>query len=70
MTIWPNVFRDPNNPANTWKNINKLLRKSKPKSVLPNAIKIDNETITDHTEICNKLNNHFVSIGQRLSTQI
>ena len=35
----------------------------------PLFIKVNDETITDQTEICNKLNEHFVTIGEKLESK-
>ena len=51
------------------KNINQLLRKNKPKSTIPSLVKIGDKTIADPTEICNKLNEHFVTIGEKLGSK-
>ena len=63
------LFLGPGNPSNTWKNINQLLRKNKPKSTVPSLVKVGDKTITDPTEICNKLNEHFVTIGEKLGSK-
>ena len=63
------MFRGSENPSDTWKNINQLLGKNKPKSTVPSFVKIGDETITDQTEICNKLNEHFVTIGEKLGSK-
>ena len=60
------MFRGSENPTDTWKNINHLLRKNKPKSTVPSFVKVGDETIRDQTKICNKLNDHFVTIGEKL----
>ena len=59
----------PGNPSNTWKNINQFLRKNKPKSTVPSLVKVGDKTITDPTEICNKLNEHFVTISEKLGSK-
>ena len=64
-----NMFRCTENPADTWKNINQLLGKNKPKSTVPSFVKVGDETITEPTEICNKLNEHFVTIGEKLGSK-
>ena len=66
---YQNIFLGPGNPSNTWKNINQLLRKNKPKSTVPSLVKLGDKTITDPTEICNKLNEHFVTIGEKLGSK-
>ena len=63
------MFRGSENPSDTWKNINQLLRKNKPKLTVPSFIKVGDEPITDQTEICNKLNEHFVTIGEKLGSK-
>ena len=61
-----NLFRNARNPSDTWKHINQLLRKSIPKSSLPQTIKVKGKLISPPT-ICEELNQHFVSIGEKLS---
>ena len=34
---------------------------------IPNAVKEDSKTISDPTQICNKINEHFVTVGKKLS---
>ena len=64
-----NMFRGSGNPSDTWKNINHLLRKNEPKSTVPSFIKAGDEIITDQTEICNKLNEHLLTIGEKLGSK-
>ena len=64
-----NMFRRSGNPSNTWINTYQLLSKNKPKLTVPSFIKVGDETITDQTEICNKLNEHFVTIREKLGSK-
>ena len=54
----------------TWKRINELLRKTKPKSTMPQKIIVRNETIVSPQTICDKINNHIVKIGENLSASL
>ncbi len=52
----------------TWKNIKKLLNKSKNKSSFPSFFRDENNRIvTDKTEIANKFNTFFSTIGEKLA---
>ena len=67
QNYFEHVFRSPRNLLDTWKNINQILRKSQLKTTkIPNAVKVDSKTITDPTQICNKLNEHLVTVGEKL----
>ena len=69
-----NYFHDLNknskNSKDTWKCINQLLRKTKPKTSVPNTIHADGQVITSPQSICEKLNDHFVKIGEKLSDKL
>ena len=67
MLLLENLFRNTRNPSDTWKHINQLLRKSIPKSPLPQALKVEGKLISSPPTICEELNQHFVSIGEKLS---
>ncbi len=55
----------------TWKNIKKILNKSKNKSSFPSFFRDENNTIiTDKTEIANKFNTFFSTIGEKLAKNI
>ena len=60
------MFRKANNPSDTWKYINQLVKKNKPTSTLPPTISVNRITISSQ-QICNKMNKHFVQIGKKLS---
>ena len=60
------VFNDNacNNPSNTWKYINKVLRKTKTSATAPvRLINSSGQTIISPEEICNEFNHHFTNIG-------
>ena len=44
-----------------------MLRKSIPKSSLPQTIKVEGKLISSPPAICEELNQHFVSLGEKLS---
>ena len=62
-----NLFRDARDTADTWKCINQLLRKTKPKTTLPKTSETDGKLITSPQNICNEINKHFVKIGEKLA---
>ena len=62
-----NLFKDTRNTADTWKCINQLLRKTKPKTTLPKTIETEGKLITLPQNICNEINKHFVKIGEKLA---
>ena len=64
------LFKNSKNSSDTWKCINQLLRKTKPKTSVPNAIHADGQVITLPKSICEKLNDHFVKIGEKLSDKL
>ena len=53
-----NLFKDARDTADTWKCINQLLRKTKPKTTLPKTIETDGKLITLPQNICNEINKH------------
>ena len=61
-----NLFRNARNPSDTWKHLNQLLRKSIPKSSLPQTIKVEGKLISSLPTIYEELNQHFISIGEKL----
>ena len=61
-----NLFRNARNPSDTWKHISQLLRKSIPKSSSPQTLKVEGKLISSPPTIRNELNQHFVSIGEKL----
>ena len=51
----------------TWRNINQILRKIQLNtSKIADALEVDSKLITDPTQICNKVNKHFVTVGEKL----
>ena len=67
------LIQSAGNMKQTWKKLNEILygvkgnnvRKSEPKIILS-----EGKTITDPQIICEKLNNHFVSIGPEIGENI
>ena len=64
-----NSFHNASNSSITWNYMNLLLRKGKPKSILPQTIKVDDQTFTSPEKICNKMNQHFATIGEKLAAK-
>ena len=64
------LFQNAKNPTDAWKHINELLRKTKPKSTIPQKIIVGNETFVSPQAICGKMNNHLVKIGEKLRTSL
>ena len=64
------LFKNSKNSSDTWKCINQLLRKTKPKTTVPNTIHADGQVITSPQSICEKLNDHCVKIGEKLSDKL
>ena len=59
-----------NNMKTTWKLIGMLInRDTKRRSSISKLI-FDKKCYTDKTDICNKLNEHFVNVGQSLANQL
>ena len=56
--------------TDTWKLINRLLRKHTPKAEMPLQLEVNKKTITNSLEICNEMNKHFVEIGEKLSAKV
>ena len=46
--------------------MNKILRKQKPTSTLPQSLNVNEKLTSDPEETCNELNKHFVSIGKKI----
>ena len=59
-----------NDMKNTWKTISDILCKSSKKSNAIKEIKIQNETISDSKDICNRFNEFFINIGPNLALNI
>ena len=55
--------------ADTWNNINLLLRKTKRKTTLPQTMKVDGQIISSPQKICNQMNQHFATIGEKLTAK-
>ena len=64
-----NLFRNASNSSDTWNYINLLLRKRKQKPALPHTIKVDGQTFSSPEKICNKMNQHFATIGEKLAAK-
>ena len=64
-----NLFRNASNSSDTWNYINLLLRKRKRKPTLPQTIKVGGQTFTSPEKICDKMNQHFATIGEKLAAK-
>ena len=64
---YENIFRKARNPFDTWKHINQLLRKSIPKSLLPQTLDVEGKLISSPPKIYKELNQYFVSIEEKSS---
>ena len=64
------LFNNSKNPSETWKIMNKILRKKQATTILPNVIKVDENLINDPDEICRELNMHFSQIGVKMASKI
>ena len=53
--------------SDTWKTINNILRKPSESSTLPTYVKYESKPIYGQNDVCNAMNNHFCSIGHKLS---
>ena len=59
-----NVFSGACNPSEACENINQIVRKSQLNTTkIPNAVKVDKKIITAPTQICNTINEYFVTDG-------
>ena len=65
-----NLFNNTSNSTDTWKLINRPLRKHAPKAEMPQQLKVNKKTITNSLEICNEINKHFVEIGEKFSAKV
>ena len=64
-----NLFSNANNFSDTWNYINLRLRKTKRKTTLPQTIKVDGQIISSPQKICNQMNQHFATIGEKLAAK-
>ena len=64
-----NLFSNANNSSDTWNYINLLLRKTKRKTTSPQTIKVDGQIISSSQKICNQMNQHFATIGEKLAAK-
>ena len=65
-----NLCNNTSNSTDTWKLINRLLRKHTLKAEMPQQLKVNKKTITNPLEICNEINKHFVEVGEKLSAKV
>ena len=61
------LFKNDRNTADTWKCINQLLRKTKPKTTLPQTIETKGKLITSPKNICKEINKHSVESDKKLA---
>ena len=59
-----------NRSKDTWKHLSYLLNKRKSRSSMINKLIFDEQSVTDPQEIADALNDHFCTIGERLSPEI
>ena len=59
-----------NGKSESWKIINKLLRKKIKTNSLPTLLKVDGKVIEQPADICHEFNKHFCSIGKNLANSI
>ena len=64
-----NSFRNASNSSDTWNYMNLLLRKRKRKPTLSQTIKVDGQTFTFPENICDKMSQHFATIGEKLAAE-
>ena len=64
-----NLFRNANNSTDTWKLVNKILCKRKPKVETLNLLKADENLVSNSQEICNAMIKHFVEVDEKLSAK-
>lgn len=70
QNYYGNLFKNSRDTKSTWKNINKLLGRSKKSNTCIRQLKHNNQQINDPNEIVNALNNHFATIGVKMASQI
>ena len=59
-----------NNMKMTWKLIGMIVNRYKKKSTFISKILCDGKYFTERKEICDKLNEHFINVGQNLASQL
>ena len=59
-----------NRSKDTWKHLSYLLNKRKSRSSMINKLILDEQSVTDPQEIADALNDHFCTIGERLSDKL
>ena len=71
IQYWNSKFEySKQNMKQTWNNINDILNKSKNKCDFPEKFYFENKEISDHHEIANRFNTHYVNMGSTLANQI
>ena len=63
-------FENKRNVKQTWIELRKLINKQNNKHGLPEAIKLNNQSITNPKHIADTFNNYFVNIGKNLNESI
>ena len=59
-----------NRSRGTWKHLSYLLNKRKSRSSMISKLIFDEQSVTDPQETSNALNDHFCTIGERLSDKL
>lgn len=60
-----------NNVRNTWKGIKNLINiNSKNNNKRPSSLLINNNLVTDPTQVANRFNKHFTTIANKLQEKI
>ena len=68
---WKDIFdKCRHDMKQTWKNINKLLNKSKANQSYPDFFEINGVKTYEKTTICEKFNEYFTNIGRELSAKL
>ena len=65
-----NLFSNTNNSSDTWKLINRLIRKHTSRAEMPLKLKVNEKKISNPLESCDEINKHFVEIGEKLSAKV
>ena len=68
-SYFENLFNYTSILTDTWKFINRLLRKHTPKAEMPQKLKAK-KTITNPSKICNEINTDFFEIGEKSSAKV
>ena len=59
-----------NNLKNTWKGIKELINIKSNTNIKPNSLHVNNQTLTDESEIADSFNEFFANVAEKLSQKI